>query len=44
MSLLHQYLVDMKPSNLLKSMREGQEQQNADGDHLHTELELEVYS
>ncbi|KFR16217.1 Protein FAM178A, partial [Opisthocomus hoazin] len=43
MSLLHQYLVDMKPSNLLKSMREGQEQQNADGDHLHTELELEAY-
>ncbi|NWS73320.1 SLF2 protein, partial [Crotophaga sulcirostris] len=43
MSLLHQFLVYMKPSNLLKKMREGQEQQNADVDHLHTELEQEAY-
>ncbi|KAK4821191.1 hypothetical protein QYF61_014678 [Mycteria americana] len=43
MSLLHQFLVYMKPSNLLKKMREGLEQQNADGDHLHTELEQEAY-
>ncbi|XP_054061553.1 SMC5-SMC6 complex localization factor protein 2 isoform X4 [Rissa tridactyla] len=43
MCLLHQYLVYMKPSNLLKKMREGQEQQNADGDHLNTELEQEAY-
>ncbi|NXF44101.1 SLF2 protein, partial [Oceanites oceanicus] len=43
MSLLHQFLVYMKPSNLLKKMREGLEQQNADVDHLHTELEQEAY-
>ncbi|NXU47502.1 SLF2 protein, partial [Turnix velox] len=43
MSLLHQYLVSMKPSNLLKMMREGQEQQNADGEHLDTDLEQEAY-
>ncbi|KFQ65890.1 Protein FAM178A, partial [Pelecanus crispus] len=43
MSLLHQFLVYMKPSNLLKKMREGLEQQSADGDHLHTELEQEAY-
>ncbi|NXH77736.1 SLF2 protein, partial [Hydrobates tethys] len=43
MSLLHQFLVYMKPSNLLKKMREGLEQQNANGDHLHTELEQEAY-
>ncbi|KFQ91164.1 Protein FAM178A, partial [Nipponia nippon] len=43
MSLLHQFLVYMKPSNLLKKMGEGLEQQNADGDHLDTELEQEVY-
>ncbi|OPJ84278.1 protein FAM178A [Patagioenas fasciata monilis] len=43
MSLLHQYLVYMKPSNLLKKMREGLEQQSAAGDHLHTELEQEAY-
>ncbi|KAM6091202.1 SMC5-SMC6 complex localization factor protein 2 isoform 2-T2 [Theristicus caerulescens] len=43
MSLLHQFLVYMKPSNLLKKRREGLEQQNADGDHLHTELEQEAY-
>ncbi|KFQ81537.1 Protein FAM178A, partial [Phoenicopterus ruber ruber] len=43
MSLLHQYLVYMTPSNLLMKMREGLEQQNADGDHLHTELEQEAY-
>ncbi|NXN59446.1 SLF2 protein, partial [Rynchops niger] len=43
MCLLHQYLVYMKPSNLLKKMREGQEHQNADGDHLNTELEQEAY-
>ncbi|NXR01780.1 SLF2 protein, partial [Sagittarius serpentarius] len=43
MSLLHQFLVYMKPSNLLKMMREGLEQQNANGDHLHTKLEQEAY-
>ncbi|NXK09558.1 SLF2 protein, partial [Herpetotheres cachinnans] len=43
MSLLHQFLVYMKPSNLLKKMREGLEQQNASGGHLHTELEQEAY-
>ncbi|NXJ71851.1 SLF2 protein, partial [Rostratula benghalensis] len=43
MSLLLQYLVYMKPSNLLKKMGEGLEQQNADRDHLQTELEQEVY-
>ncbi|XP_040461575.1 SMC5-SMC6 complex localization factor protein 2 isoform X4 [Falco naumanni] len=43
MSLLHQFLVYMKPSNLLKKMREGLEQQNASEDHLHTELEQEAY-
>ncbi|NWX01967.1 SLF2 protein, partial [Caloenas nicobarica] len=43
MSLLHQYLVYMKPSNLLKKMREGLEQHSAAGDHLHTELEQEAY-
>ncbi|XP_076195030.1 SMC5-SMC6 complex localization factor protein 2 isoform X3 [Aptenodytes patagonicus] len=43
MSLLHQFLVYMKPSNLLKKMREGLERQDADGDHLHTELEQEAY-
>ncbi|NXT58192.1 SLF2 protein, partial [Pluvianellus socialis] len=43
MSLLHQYLVYMKPSNLLKKMREGLEQENVNGDHLHTELEQEAY-
>ncbi|NXW00797.1 SLF2 protein, partial [Fregetta grallaria] len=43
LSLLHQFLVYMKPSNLLKKMREGREQQNADVDHLHTELEQEAY-
>ncbi|XP_014815356.1 PREDICTED: SMC5-SMC6 complex localization factor protein 2 isoform X2 [Calidris pugnax] len=43
MSLLLQYLVYMKPSNLLKKMRGGVEQQNADGDHLQTELEQEAY-
>lgn len=42
MSLLHQFLVYMKPSDLLKKMREGLEQQSADGDHLHAELEQEV--
>ncbi|NXP13139.1 SLF2 protein, partial [Thinocorus orbignyianus] len=43
MSLLLQYLVYMKPSNLLKKMREGLEQQDADGDHLQTELEQKAY-
>ncbi|NWW53359.1 SLF2 protein, partial [Pedionomus torquatus] len=43
MSLLLQYLVYMKPSNLLKKMREGLEQQNADGDHLQTQLEQQAY-
>ncbi|NXI65759.1 SLF2 protein, partial [Anseranas semipalmata] len=42
MSLLHQYLVYMKPSNLLEKMRKD-EQQNVNEDHLHTELEQEVY-
>ncbi|XP_035185388.1 SMC5-SMC6 complex localization factor protein 2 isoform X2 [Oxyura jamaicensis] len=41
MSLLHQYLVYMKPSNLLKMRTD--EQQNVSEDHLHTELEQEVY-
>ncbi|NXC66353.1 SLF2 protein, partial [Anhinga anhinga] len=43
MSLLHQFLVYMKPSNLLKEMRKGLEQQNVNGDHVHTELEQEAY-
>ncbi|NXT43378.1 SLF2 protein, partial [Pelecanoides urinatrix] len=43
MCLLYQFLVYMKPSNLLKKMREGLKQQNAEGDHLHTELEQEAY-
>ncbi|NXI93558.1 SLF2 protein, partial [Psophia crepitans] len=43
MSLLLQFLVVMKPSNLLKKIREGLEQQNADGDRLRTELEQEAY-
>ncbi|NXJ73565.1 SLF2 protein, partial [Trogon melanurus] len=43
MSLLHQFLVCMKPSDLLKKMREGLEQQNAGGEHLHTELEQKAY-
>ncbi|NXP45645.1 SLF2 protein, partial [Heliornis fulica] len=43
MSLLHQFLVVMKPSNLLRKMREGLEQQAAVGDHLHIELEQEAY-
>ncbi|NWI30005.1 SLF2 protein, partial [Sula dactylatra] len=43
MSLLHQFLVYMKPSNLLKLMREGLEQQDANGNHVHTELEQEAY-
>ncbi|NXW41660.1 SLF2 protein, partial [Nyctiprogne leucopyga] len=43
MSLLHQFLVYMKPSNLLKKMREGLGQQNDDGDRLHAELEQEAY-
>uniref|UniRef100_A0A8B9I4I5 SMC5-SMC6 complex localization factor 2 n=1 Tax=Anser brachyrhynchus TaxID=132585 RepID=A0A8B9I4I5_9AVES len=42
MCLLHQYLVYMKPSNLLEKMRTD-EQQNVSEDHLHTELEQEVY-
>ncbi|XP_010179874.1 PREDICTED: protein FAM178A-like [Mesitornis unicolor] len=42
MSLLHQYLVYMKPSNLLKRMRE-REQQNTEEDHLYAELEQETY-
>ncbi|KFV57041.1 Protein FAM178A, partial [Tyto alba] len=43
MSLLYQFLVYMKPSNLLKKMREGLEQQNDNGNHLHAELEQEAY-
>ncbi|XP_062457784.1 SMC5-SMC6 complex localization factor protein 2 isoform X5 [Pezoporus occidentalis] len=42
MSLLLQFLVYMKPSNLLKKMRERLEQQDADGDQCHAELEQEV--
>ncbi|NXL95589.1 SLF2 protein, partial [Alectura lathami] len=42
MSLLLHYLVYMKPSNLLEKMRKG-EQQNVSEDHVHTELEQEVY-
>ncbi|NWU74645.1 SLF2 protein, partial [Onychorhynchus coronatus] len=46
MSLLHQFLVCMKPSVLLKKMRkmrEGLEEQNAYEDHVNVELEQEVY-
>ncbi|XP_068255841.1 SMC5-SMC6 complex localization factor protein 2 isoform X1 [Nyctibius grandis] len=43
MALLQQFLVYMKPSNLLKKMREGLEQQDAGGVHLHIELEQEAY-
>ncbi|KFP90797.1 Protein FAM178A, partial [Apaloderma vittatum] len=43
MSLLHQFLLCMKPSDLLKKMREDLEQQNAGGDHLHAELEQKAY-
>ncbi|XP_062457780.1 SMC5-SMC6 complex localization factor protein 2 isoform X1 [Pezoporus occidentalis] len=43
MSLLLQFLVYMKPSNLLKKMRERLEQQDADGDQCHAELEQEAY-
>ncbi|XP_040531112.1 SMC5-SMC6 complex localization factor protein 2 isoform X1 [Gallus gallus] len=46
MSLLHQYLVYMKPSNMLEKMRKG-EQQNVSEEHteerVNTELEPEVY-
>uniref|UniRef100_A0A669PT21 SMC5-SMC6 complex localization factor 2 n=2 Tax=Phasianus colchicus TaxID=9054 RepID=A0A669PT21_PHACC len=46
MSLLHQYLVYMKPSNLLEKMRKD-EQQNVSEEHvkehINTELEQEVY-
>lgn len=47
MSLLHQYLVYMKPSNLLEKMRKD-EQQNVSEEHIkehiNTELEQEVCS
>ncbi|NWU08424.1 SLF2 protein, partial [Cephalopterus ornatus] len=46
MSLLHQFVVCMKPSVLLKKMRkmrEGPEEQNPCEDHLNVELEQEVY-
>ncbi|NXO04727.1 SLF2 protein, partial [Rhinopomastus cyanomelas] len=43
MSLLHQFVTYMKPSDILKKMREGLEQQNASGEHLHTEREPEAY-
>ncbi|NXT84774.1 SLF2 protein, partial [Zapornia atra] len=43
MSLVRQFLVVMKPSNLLRKMREGLGQQPADRDHLHAELEQEAY-
>eukprot|EP00076_Gallus_gallus_P022771 XP_015144235.1 SMC5-SMC6 complex localization factor protein 2 isoform X3 [Gallus gallus] len=46
MSLLHQYLVYMKPSNMLEKMRK-EEQQNVSEEHteerINTELEPEVY-
>ncbi|NXG36625.1 SLF2 protein, partial [Dromaius novaehollandiae] len=44
MALLRQYLVYMKPSSLLKRTRERLEQQNdVNGEHLHTELEQQTY-
>lgn len=47
MSLLHQYLVYMKPSNMLEKMRK-EEQQNVSEEHteerINTELEPEVCS
>ncbi|NWS95038.1 SLF2 protein, partial [Mionectes macconnelli] len=46
MSLLHQFVMCMKPSVLLKKMRkmrEGLEEQNACEDHVNVELEQEVY-
>ncbi|KFP86939.1 Protein FAM178A, partial [Acanthisitta chloris] len=43
MSLLHQFLVYMKPSNLLMKMGGGLEEQNTSRDHLNAELEQEVY-
>ncbi|NWI94003.1 SLF2 protein, partial [Pitta sordida] len=45
MCLLQHFLVCMKPSNLVKKMREmrGLEEQNAYEDHLHVELEHEAY-
>ncbi|NXA36290.1 SLF2 protein, partial [Eudromia elegans] len=44
MSLLRQYLVCMKPSSLLKRTRERLEQQNGvNGEHLHSELEPQIY-
>ncbi|NWR33081.1 SLF2 protein, partial [Tachuris rubrigastra] len=46
MSLLHQFVVCMKPSVLLKKMRkmrEGLEEQNAYEDHVNVELEQEVH-
>ncbi|NXK31511.1 SLF2 protein, partial [Piprites chloris] len=46
MSLLHQFVVCMKPSVLLKKMRkmrEGLEEQNTYEDHVNVELEQEAY-
>ncbi|KAJ7396630.1 SMC5-SMC6 complex localization factor 2 [Pitangus sulphuratus] len=45
MSLLHQFVVCMKPSVLLKKMRKmrGLEEQNAYEDHVNVELEQEAY-
>ncbi|XP_071604532.1 SMC5-SMC6 complex localization factor protein 2 [Heliangelus exortis] len=43
MSLLLQFLVYMKPSNLVRKMSQGLEQQNVDEDQLHTELEQKAY-
>ncbi|XP_030341882.1 SMC5-SMC6 complex localization factor protein 2 isoform X2 [Strigops habroptila] len=43
MCLLHQFLVYMKPSNLVKKMRKRLEQQDVDGEDLHAELEQEAY-
>ncbi|NWX24488.1 SLF2 protein, partial [Aegotheles bennettii] len=43
MSLLLQFLVYMKPSNLVREMRQGLEQQDTNEDHLLIELEQEAY-
>ncbi|XP_066179779.1 SMC5-SMC6 complex localization factor protein 2 [Sylvia atricapilla] len=43
MSLLHHFLVCMKPSYLLKKMRELRKGQEHTGDEVHAELEHEVY-
>ncbi|XP_009998465.1 PREDICTED: protein FAM178A [Chaetura pelagica] len=43
MSLLLEFLVYMKPSNLVRKMSQGLKQQNADEDHLDIELEQKAY-